>query len=620
MARLFLLINISFISIVSCRPPKTMEESLITAADPHSFSIPSQAVVKHLDWNATVDFDSKTISAVAAWQIEANPDAEIIWFDIKGLDVSKVTLDNDQPTGHKIARRDPILGEGLAVTISPNTKTVNIYYETDPAAEALQWLAPSQTAGKKYPFLFTQSQAILARSWVPCQDSPGVHFTYEAHVKVPKELIALMSASNPVGKNESGEYHFTMNQPISSYLLALSVGDLAYKEISKRSAVYAEPGIVEAAAWEFADLEKMIAGAEELYGPYQWERYDVLVLPPSFPFGGMENPRLTFATPTILAGDRSLTSLIAHELAHSWSGNLVTNATWNDFWLNEGFTVYFETRIMEKLYGKDYAEMLASLNLQDLHDEIRSLNEAGNSADTKLRLQLEGRNPDDGVTDIAYNKGYFFLRSIEEKYGRNEFDQFLKDYFSDNAFKSMDTEGFIRYIRSYYQEKYNKAIPEETFQKWIYTEGLPEDCPSPYSERFKKVDEVIAAWSAEKPLDKKTSDGWSTHEWLHFLKNLPPTLSSAQMNAIDNFGNFTQSGNSEIISAWGVIAVRNNYERMYPKIETFLINTGRRKFLSPLYNELAKTPEGKARAKKIYEKARPNYHFVATNTFDKLLK
>jgi len=504
--------------------------------------------------------------------------------------------------------------------LKPATKAVNIKYITSPDAEALQWLTPQQTAGKKHPFLFTQSQAILARSWVPCQDSPGIRFTYEANVLVPADLLALMSASNPREKNDQGNYHFEMKQPISSYLLALAVGDLTFKTISDRSGVYAEGSVIEKAAWEFADLEKMIASAEELYGPYQWERYDVLVLPPSFPFGGMENPRLTFATPTILSGDRSLTSLIAHELAHSWSGNLVTNATWNDFWLNEGFTVYFETRIMEKLYGKDYAEMLAALNLQELHDEITSMQEKGQYADTRLLLNLDDRNPDEGVTSIAYNKGYFFLRSIEEEYGRDKFDRFLKDYFSENSFSSLDTEAFQRYIMDYYQRTFNIALDAREFDSWIRSEGLPADVPKPDAKRFEKVDQLIASWEVEKKLDRRTAESWSTHEWLHFLKNLPAKLSRQQMEELDHFGEFSASGNAEIISAWGVIAIRNNYEKMFPKIEDFLVNTGRRKFLTPLYQELLKTEAGKERARKIYKKARPNYHFVATNTFDNLIE
>ncbi|HEY0652787.1 MAG TPA: M1 family metallopeptidase [Chryseosolibacter sp.] len=596
------------------------QEAPVMKNDPHSYAKPTEAKVTHLSWKASVDFDTKTITGLASWSIEGTGKPKTIVFDTKDLTVKSVKLDGGESTNFTIGKKDEILGQELIVDIKPETKTVSIEYDTSPTAEALQWLSAQQTAGKKFPFLFTQSQAILARSWVPCQDSPGIHFTYDAEVTVPKDLLALMSASNPQKKNENGIYQFEMKQPISSYLLALAVGDVAFKPISHRSGVYAEPSLVDTAAWEFADLEKMIAGAEELYGPYAWERYDVIVLPPSFPFGGMENPRLTFATPTILAGDRSLTSLIAHELAHSWSGNLVTNATWNDFWLNEGFTVYFETRIMEKLYGKDYAEMLASLNLQDLKDEIQSLNAANLSADTKLLLNLEGRSPDDGVTDIAYNKGYYFLRSIEEAYGRDKFDAFLKNYFTENAFKSMDTEGFKSYITNYYQKNFNVTLSDTTFNKWIITEGLPADHPKPSSTKFKKVDEVLASWKAERPLDKSLSKEWSTHEWLHFLKNLPETLTQDEMKSVDKFGNFSESGNSEIITAWGVISIRNNYAKMTPKIESFLVSTGRRKFLSPLYNEMLKTEEGRKRAKAIYDKARPNYHFVATNTFDKLIK
>lgn len=587
--------------------------------DPHSYARPAEAVTKHLNWNARVNFDTKTIAATALWDIESSGDADTIVFDTKGLNIRRVVLDNGQPADIRLGQNDPVLGQRLAVAITPETKRVQIQYETGPDAEALQWLTAQQTAGKEHPFLFTQSQAILARSWVPCQDSPGVRFTYEAHVTVPKDLLALMSASNPQEKNANGEYHFTMKQPIPSYLLALAVGDIGFQAISDRSGVYAEQPVVDKAAWEFADLEKMISGAEALYGPYQWERYDVLVLPPSFPFGGMENPRLTFATPTVLAGDRSLTSLIAHELAHSWSGNLVTNATWNDFWLNEGFTVYFETRIMEKLYGRDYAEMLASLNLQDLRDEIRSLNEKGQPADTRLKLDLEGRNPDDGVTSIAYNKGYFFLRAIEEQYGRDKFDAFLKDYFSGNAFGSIDTEGFRQYIKDYYQSKFGIALDDKMFDAWIVTEGLPSEVPMPNSARFQQVDQVLATWKAGGKLDKSASSDWSTHEWLHFLKNLPAELSPAEMETLDGFGNFTATGNAEIFTEWGVIAIRNGYEKMTPRIEDFLIHTGRRKFLSPLYEALLKTEGGRESARMIYNKARPNYHFVATNTFDKLL-
>lgn len=604
-----------------CESVKNQESvTMSKPTDPHSFSIPSDARVTHLKWRAEIDFETKTVHALASWSITPSADADIILFDTKDLTIKSVTLDNNNNTEYKLAQPDSLLGQALAVMIRPDTKTVNIEYETSPHAEALQWLTPQQTAGKKFPFLFTQSQAILARSWVPCQDSPSVRFTYEAEVTGPKDLLILMSASNPKQKNNSGAYRFQMDHPIPSYLLALTVGDLTFQPVSERCGVYAEPSMIESASWELADLDKMIQGAEELYGAYQWGRYDVLVLPPSFPFGGMENPRLTFATPTILAGDRSLTSLIAHELAHSWSGNLVTNATWNDFWLNEGFTVYFEHRIMEKLYGKDYAEMLAALALHDLQETIESLKQDNQFDDTKLFLNLNGRHPDDGVTDIAYNKGYFFLRYIEERHGRETFDTFVKDYFSTNAFTSITTEKFIAYIKAYYLKEFRIDLKNSLFDAWIFSVGLPPDCPKPVSARFIKVDHAVAEWKKSGILNKSTSKEWSTHEWLHFLKSLPDALTPDQMARLDAFGNFTASGNAEITTLWLVHAIRNKYVGAYPKLEQFLINTGRRKFLSPLYHELIKTEEGKHYAKSIYDKARPNYHFVSTNTFDKLLR
>lgn len=612
--------NLIILAILfSCKPHKeTGTENM--QSDPHSYSVPDKAKVTHLKWDAKVDFSRRVIEATAKWDIQNTADANEIVLDTKGLSIKNISLDNGQQVEVSLDKPDSLLGQALRIPINNATKTISITYETQPEAQALQWLEPQQTAGKLKPFLFTQSQAILARSWIPCQDSPGIRFTYEANVTVPKELLALMSASNPQGKNDSGVYHFEMKQPIPSYLLALAVGDVAFKPVSERSGVYAEPSVLDTAVWEFADLEKMIKGAEDLYGKYLWERYDVIVLPPSFPFGGMENPRLTFATPSVLAGDRSLTSLIAHELAHSWSGNLVTNATWNDFWLNEGFTVYFEHRIMEKLYGRDYEEMLAVLALQDLKETVQSLKSEDLYDDTKLKLALEKRDPDEGVTDIAYNKGYFFLRLFEEKYGRDKFDSFVKNHFSSNAFKSENTDEFVTEIKTFYKDSFNITLEDSLFNKWIFTEGLPDDCPVPISDRFAKVDKVVMDWKEGQLLDPESSKDWSTHEWLHFLKNLPETLTQSQMKALDSFGHFTASGNTEITTQWLVPVIKNEYSPAYKKLEDFLIHTGRRKFLVPLYTELLKTDAGKKRAIEIYAKARPNYHFVATNTFDKIIK
>jgi len=587
--------------------------------DPHSFSSPERAVVKHLQWDADVDFAKKTIRATASWDIANTAGSQVIILDTKELLIRRVTLDDQQPTEYQLSSPDKLLGQALSVQIKPGTKRINISYETSPESPALQWLEPEQTATKKHPFLYTQSQAILARSWIPCQDSPGVRITYEAQVKVPVDLLPLMSATNPQKKNDSGIYQFNMRQPVPSYLLALAIGDVAFEQVSERCGIYAESAELSRAVWEFQDLEKMVAAAECLYGEYLWERFDVIVLPPSFPFGGMENPRITFATPTILAGDRSLTSLIAHELAHSWSGNLVTNATWNDFWLNEGFTVYFEHRIMEKLYGRDYSEMLAVLSWQDLQETIVSLKQENKYQDTCLKLHLDGRSPDEGVTDIAYNKGYFFLRSIEEQHGRDRFDDFLRMYFSANAFRAMDTGGFIRYIQNFYENRFGIMLHDAMFEDWIFKPGLPSSYPKPVSARLEKVFTLLRNWRDGRFLNSSDVNGWSTHEWLYFLKNLPQKLSLKEMEALDRLGNFTDCGNAEITTIWLVHVIRSCYVAAYERLEQFLIGTGRRKFLSPLYQELLKTSEGKKWAADIYTRARPNYHFVATNTFDSLL-
>ncbi len=595
----------------------------MNVSDTHTFAKPQEAVVTHLNWDANVNFELKKIQATATLTIKTSQEATHLILDTKDLTINSVMNGNNESLNFVLGENQPHLGAPLTIDITPKTKNVVIAYETSEKAEALQWLEPSQTTDKAYPFLFTQSQAILARSWIPIQDSPGIRFTYNAQVKVPSELMALMSASNPTEKNESGVYNFEMKQAIPAYLMALSVGDIEFSSLGARSGVYAEPSVLEKSAAEFEDLEKMISAAEDLYGPYRWDRYDIIVLPSSFPFGGMENPRLTFATPTILAGDKSLTSLVAHELAHSWSGNLVTNANWNDFWLNEGFTVYFEYRIMEAVYGRDYSEMLALLSLQDLKAEIEEMKADGNFKDTSLKLDLTGRNPDDGLTAIAYDKGYFFLRLMEETVGREKWDAFLKDYFTNNSFKTMTTREFIDILQTQLFDAYQIDIEPAFYEAWIYTPGLPDNCPVPVSDKFENVDKALATWAANQSKEELqasfNSDNWTTHEWLRFVRGLPESLSTEQMAKLDEAFGFTNTGNSEIFDVWGIQVIANKYEPAYPQLESFLVNTGRRKFLMPLYKEFVKTPEGTEMAKAIYAKARPNYHFVASSSIDALL-
>jgi leukotriene A-4 hydrolase/aminopeptidase len=594
------------------------EENTLTpiAEDPHSYSEPNKARVTHLNWDAVIDFDNKVIEGTANWDIQTSPDADKIVFDVYGLDVKKVNVDGVD-TEFSVDGFDEELGSSLSIAITPEAKQVSIIYKTGDKAKALQWLDPSQTAGKEMPFLFTQSQAILARTWIPCQDGPGVRYTYNANVKVPQGMLALMSADNPQEKNESGKYSFKMEQPIPSYLMALSAGDIVFKSLSGRTGVYAEPSILDGAVYEFDDLENMVKAAEGLYGSYAWDRYDIIVLPPSFPFGGMENPRLTFATPTILAGDRSLVSLVAHELAHSWSGNLVTNSTWDDFWLNEGFTVYFEHRIMEEVYGREYSEMLASLSRDGLLIEAAEMQKEVPN-DTKLKLDLAGRNPDDGLTSIPYDKGYFFLRNIEETVGREKFDVFLKTYFDTFQFKVMDTEKFLEYLNSnLISEEQAKSLK---INDWVYGVGIPDNIPVVKSNRFVIVDSILSIFNEKGSLPAKSvTDNWTTHEWLHFINHLPKDINTNALAKLDETYGFTQSNNSEISAAWFQPTIRNNYEVVYPKVESFLVNVGRRKFLTPTYKALVESGK-KDMAVEIYAKARPNYHAVSRDTMDELLK
>jgi len=585
------------------------------ADDPHSYARPQEAVVKHLALDLNVDFAKKQLAGTAALTIENLGSAAELHLDTRDLEITKVTLGTDH-TPAKYRLGDPVefLGRELIIEIRPDTKLVTVHYSTSPKAAALQWLEPAQTAGKQHPFLFTQSQAILARTWAPVQDTPAVRFTYEATVRVPRELMAVMSADNPTKKNADGVYQFKMPNPIPSYLLALAVGDLEFRPLGPRAGVYAEPSVVEQAAWEFADTPKMIDAAEKLYGPYRWGRYDLLVLPPSFPFGGMENPRLTFATPTIIAKDRSLVSLVAHELAHSWSGNLVTNATWNDFWLNEGFTVYFEQRIMEALYGREYSEMLALIELGELRTDMESLK----PADTHLLLDLKGRDPDDGMNQVAYVKGAMFLRMLEEAVGRKRFDRFLRAYFDKFAFQSMTTQGFLDHLRANLLNNDRRLEAKLRVDQWVNGPGLPPNAPQRRSTRFQKVEAQATKFAAGAAPAQIATKGWSTHEWLHFLRSLKD-LDAKQMAELDRAFKFTQSGNAEILTAWLLKAVEAKYEPAYPRLEEFLTSVGRRKFLKPLYEAMAKTPEGKQMARRIYEKARPGYHAVAQQTVDQLL-
>lgn len=596
----------------------------------HSYSNINEVYTKHLHLDMEVDFDNNSIYGVARHTM-INKGSDTAVFDIKGLEIQKVTLgekDHEVNTNFVIGIEDTILGAPLSVKIDKKSTLINIYYKTTDRSEALDWLKPEMTKGKKFPYLYTQGQAILTRTWVPSQDRPSNRITYSADVKVPEGMMALMSAKNPTKKTKDGLYHFEMNQPIPVYLIALAVGNLEYRKIGKNCGVYSEPEMIRQVAWEFKDLRKMIVAAEGIYGKYQWEQYDVIVLPYSFPFGGMENPRLTFANPTLLAGDRSLISVIAHELAHSWSGNLVTNATWDDFWLNEGFTVYFENRIMESLYGKDIADILALIEFQELKAEVKEISDGDHPEDTYLKLSLDGRNPDDGMTSVAYVKGAFFLKTLEEKVGREKFDVFVKGYFKKFQFQTLTTEIFEKYLEDHLL-KPNKI--KFNTKAWLYGKGIPKNCIKIVSPRFIAMQKMADDFNAGKDIFKikvkkrrrkidLKRDMYVTQEWLAFIRRLPRNISIDKLKLLDKKLDFKGWGNAEIATEWYILGVEAGYEDIRPNMEKFLKKVGRRKFLLPIYKTLAKRPADLKWAKEVYSEARANYHAVSQNTIDEILK
>jgi leukotriene-A4 hydrolase len=605
-------------------PSQPAAASTENVRDVHSYSNPDRVKVKHIDLDWEVFFDQKKLKGVAVLHLEhvEKSSHPMLILDTRGLKINKAeVLSSDgqkyEATKFSVGQADKILGAPLHIELRSDTARARVEYETSPDASGLQWLEPTQTAGKKQPYLFTQSQAIHARSWIPLQDTPGVRVTYTARVRTPKTVRAVMSAENDPNAPLNGDYSFKMSQPIPSYLIALAVGDITFKPMSDRTGVYAEPAVVDKAAREFADTERMMQATEKLYGPYRWGRYDILVLPPSFPFGGMENPRLTFATPTIIAGDKSLVSLIAHELAHSWSGNLVTNATWRDFWLNEGFTSYLERRIIEAVYGRERAEMEAVLARQELQEEIDSFEDR----DEILHVDLKGRDPDEGFTRVPYEKGALMLRHLEETFGRERFDQFLRAYFDHFAFQSITTADFVNYLKQNLFAKDQQAAAKFPLDEWLYKPGIPAGAPQPKSDAFAEVEQQADAWvKGTTPAAQLQTKGWTTQEWLHFLRRLPPQLDKEKMAELDRAFGFTKSGNSEIAHQWLLAAIRNNYDPAYPRLEEYLTAIGRRKLIKPLYDELVKTPEGRERAKGIYQKARAGYHPIAAATIDAIVR
>jgi len=593
----------------------------VAIADEHSYAEPGKVAVKHLALDLAVDFDKKSLSGTAtldlAWK---DTTSTTLVLDSRDLTITKIEAGDgttwaDAP--YELAAADALFGSKLSINLAQQAAKVRITYSTSPDASGLQWLTPAMTLGKKTPFMFSQSQQIHARSWVPLQDTTQVRFTYDAHLTTPKNVMALMSADNDPKAARDGDYSFSMPQPIPSYLLAIAAGDLAFQAITDRAGVWAEPAMTAKAAAEFADTGKMIDTTEKLYGPYRWDRYDILVLPPSFPYGGMENPRLTFVTPTVIVGDQSLVSLIAHELAHSWSGNLVTFSTSRDAWLNEGFTSYVENRIIESLYGKERADMENVIERNELKAEFTDENKDLQPLAVKPGVL---KDPDDNLSGTVYTKGAWFLQFLEQRIGRAEFDGFLKAYFEHFAFQSISTVQFAEYAKTNLLDKYPGKVTQAEFDAWLYQPGIPDTAPQTASARFDAVDQARTHWLAGHmaPADIDSAK-WTTQEWVHFIEGLPETLTEAQIKQLDAVWKFTGTPNGEIAQRWYPLTIRSGYLAARPAISDFLARIGRRKLVMPTYKALAATPDGLAFAREVFAKARPGLHPITIGSVEAAL-
>ena len=591
-------------------------------ADENSYAQPEQVRISDLALDLKLDFDQKQLAGTATYTLDwADPKATALVLDTRELTIEKVEGESEgawAPLQFKLDAADPVFGSKLSIETPQRNAKVRITYQTAPTASGLQWLEPAMTEGKKAPFMFSQSQAIHARSWVPLQDTPSVRFTYSAHITSRPDVMVLMSADNDPAAARDGDYSFQMPQPIPSYLLAIAAGDLVFKPISGRSGVWAEPTMVDRAVKEFEDTEKMIATTEKLYGEYRWGRYDMLVLPPSFPFGGMENPRLSFITPTVIVGDKSLVSLIAHELAHSWSGNLVTNASWKDIWLNEGFTTYVQGRITEALYGAEMADMERQIDQDGLKADLVGMSKE----DQALILPpLNERDPDEALSEVAYTKGAWFLQFLEQRFGREVFDPFVRAWFDDHAFQSADSDQFIAYLEKNLLPKNPSAVTQAELDAWLKEPGIPVIAAAAQSRTFSNVDTARIAWRGSKELpNPQLTQDWGTQAWVRLLEGLGETLKPEQLEQLDAAYKFTGTANGEIAMRWYPLALRSGYLQARPAAGEFIEKVGRRKLIMPIYQELVKTPDGLAFAREAFARARPGYHPITTASVEAVLE
>jgi len=582
--------------------------------DYHSSANTDALCVHHLDLNLVVDFDLQQLIGVARLQFTRTISAVSLVLDCRDLLIQGITDSQANPLSYTMSDVSTILGQKLVIDVGEQVDEVVIDYRTSTNAQGLQWLTPQQTLGKKLPYLFSQSQPINARSWIPLQDTPKARITFNATINVPQGLRAVMSAENIPDMPDDGVFTFCMNKPIPTHLLAIAVGELSFQATGPRSGIYTEPGMLAAAVKEFEDTESMIQIAESILGPYAWGRFDMIILPPSFPFGGMENPMLAFMTPTLIAGDKSLVSTVAHELAHSWTGNLVSNATWRDLWLNEGFTTYFTNRIVEAVYGEEQAELEWVIEYGRLQEEMESTPLVSQT----LPANVQDRDPNLAFNRFTYDKASMFVHELESRLGRAAFDKFLFQYVDYFSFSAITTETFIDYAKQTLLVEHHDKLTLSELNEWVYGQGLPQWFIGPTSSSLDKVELAVEAVIKGTPAIELQVDGWRVHHWQYFLTQLPLVVSQAVLLDLDATFTLTNSLNAEIACDWYRVAIRNHFDPVLPALSGYLCRIGRGKFVRPLFVEL-QIAGYQQELLDIYAKARPGYHPSLQVQLDKLL-
>ncbi|KAG2191809.1 hypothetical protein INT47_011933 [Mucor saturninus] len=587
----------------------------------------------HLNWN--VDFKSQILYGnVVLDLVTSVENVNKVVLDTSYLDIQSVTLGENESLKYQVAERYADLGSALTIDVPVIEKTgtqfqLTIQYATTEKCTAVQFLTPEQTLGGKHPYLFSQSEPIHGRAMIPCQDSPSVKVTYSASVK--SDLPVVMSAlQTGIDDEHDGTktYHFRQNTTIPSYLIAIAVGNLVGREIGPRSSVWCEPEMIDAAAWEFADTELFVATGEDLLTPYEWGRYDLLVLPPSFPYGGMENPCLTFVTPTLLAGDKSAVNVIAHEISHSWMGNLVTTNSWKHYWLNEGWTVFIERKILGRLHGEATRQFEALSGLKSLQESVDLF--GPDSLKTVLNPDLRGgANPDDFFSKVPYEKGFNFLYHIEKVVGGPSiFEPYMKAYVKHFASTSISTQDWQEFLFAYMEETHGPSMVEKLntidFDAWINKPGMPPVDPQFDTSLADACYDLAKRWDEARDTDlsqfsSKDIEDFSASQKIVFLERLTDAkpLAHALIVKMDELYNLTSNHNADLRLRWQQICLMSSYEPIYPEVVKFVTEQGRMKFVRPLYRLLHEADNGAQLAVDTYLAHKSFYHPIAAQLIEK---